>query len=305
MSKITTLLRAEQTNFWRAVILYALGAVIGLGIAGYGLFTAQGTSTRTVPPEDVATVNQRPILRSDFITQLENETGAPFAQASRAQQLKVLEEMVREELLVQRGLELDFAETDQDTRNALVAAMSQLAVAQVTLAGVPDENALRKFFTEHPQQYKTQGTMTVRDLYLPFTDSPHATTLARAQQARAALLTEPVDSVVSRYGLKEDARNEEDWYWVAQLHLGAPLFDHLKTLSANEVSEPLALENGVHVVKVLKNVPPVPLTFEQAKRQLANEYATAAETRLTEETLRFLQGRARILIATDYADFRP
>ena len=51
---------------------FGIGTIIGLGIAGYGLFTAKGTVTRVVPPENVALVNQRPILRTDFIAQTED-----------------------------------------------------------------------------------------------------------------------------------------------------------------------------------------------------------------------------------------
>ncbi len=81
---MTDLLKASAVSTMRAMILCACGALLGLGIAGYGLFTASGTSTRHVPPENVAMVNQRPILRSDFITQLESETGKRFAASSRA-----------------------------------------------------------------------------------------------------------------------------------------------------------------------------------------------------------------------------
>ncbi|HEY0340643.1 MAG TPA: hypothetical protein VGC34_07565, partial [Steroidobacteraceae bacterium] len=102
---------ASQVNATRSMVLCAIGAVVGLAIAGVGLFSARGTATRNVPPEDIALVNQRPVLRSDFVTQLESETGESFDQATRAEKLKVLGEMIREELLVQRGLELDFAET--------------------------------------------------------------------------------------------------------------------------------------------------------------------------------------------------
>jgi hypothetical protein len=118
-------------NVTRSLVLCAIGAVVGLAIAGVGLFSARGTATHNVPPEDIALVNQRPVLRSDFVTQLESETGETFEQATRAEKLKVLGEMIREELLVQRGLELDFAETDQMTRNALAMAMDQQALAEV------------------------------------------------------------------------------------------------------------------------------------------------------------------------------
>src|SRR5690349_14653314 len=148
------------------MILCALGAIIGLIVAGIGLFSARGTATHNVPPEDIALVNQRPVLRSDFVTQLESETGETFEQATRAEKLKVLDEMIREELLVQRGLELDFAETDQPTRNALAMAMDQQALAEVTTSQ-PTEQQLRDFFEKNRTRYASDGILTVRHVLIP------------------------------------------------------------------------------------------------------------------------------------------
>ena len=53
----------------RSTLMMAGGAILGLVIAGYGLFTAKGTVVHRVPPEDAALVNQRPILMSDLIAQ--------------------------------------------------------------------------------------------------------------------------------------------------------------------------------------------------------------------------------------------
>src|ERR1700716_4174890 len=156
----------KRVNPMRSMIGFGLGAAIGLGIAGFGLFTAKGTVTHVVPPENVALVNQRPILRTDFIAQTEPELGKPFAEATEAERLKVLNEMIREELFVQRGLELDFPGTDPDTRTALVAAVEQQAVADAT-THQPAEAELQKYFEENRASYSTEGTMTLHNLLLP------------------------------------------------------------------------------------------------------------------------------------------
>src|SRR5580700_2214065 len=106
----------HTVNSTRAFLFLGIGTIIGLGIAGYGLFTAKGTVTRVVPPENVALINQRPILRSDFIAQTESLYTMPFGETTPEQRLKVLQDMIREELFVQRGVELDFAGNDPDTR---------------------------------------------------------------------------------------------------------------------------------------------------------------------------------------------
>jgi parvulin-like peptidyl-prolyl isomerase len=289
------------------MLLCATGAFTGLGIAGYGLFTASGTSTRVVPPENLAMVNGRPILRSDFINQLESETGRKFDQSTRAEQLKVLDEMVREELLVQRGLELDFAETDQGARNALVSAVSDSAIAEITTAE-PTEAQLRAFFGARPGQWSTDGTMTIRHLLLPTSAGvPSDAALGRAAAAVQALRSgAPVEQVSARFGLTAVPPDDEQYYFAVQYRLGDALFDRVRALAAGAVSDPFALADGVHVIQVLSNHPPVPLGFEAARAQVRTDYVEAMQTQLMDNTVRFLRRRARILIAPDYAaDYRP
>ena len=300
-------LDASRVHTGRAMLLCAVGALTGLGIAGYGLFTAAGTSTRAVPPENLAMVNGRPILRSDFINQLESETGRKFDQSTRAEQLKVLDEMVREELLVQRGLELDFAETDQNARNALVSSVSDSAIAEITTAE-PTDAQLREFFAEHPGQWSTDGTMTIRDLVLP--TSPTVAleaAMSRAAQAAQALRSgAALPTVSATFGLHDQPPDDEQYYFALQYRFGDAFFARLRMLAAGAVSEPVALADGVHVVQVLGNRQPVPLPFEAARAQVRTDYVDALQTKLMDNTVRFLRRRAKILIAPDYAgDYRP
>jgi hypothetical protein len=300
-------LDASRVQPLRAMLLCALGALTGLGIAGYGLFTASGTSTRTVPPENLAMVNGRPILRSDFINQLESETGKKFGQSTRAEQLKVLDEMVREELLVQRGLELDFAETDQNARNALVSAVSDSAIAEITTAE-PTEPQLRAFFAAHPGQWSTDGTMTIRDLVLPGSAgaTPEAA-MARAVEAAQALRAgATVEQVLARYGLTDKPPDDQQYYFAVQYRFGDAFFARLRTLSDGAVADPVVLADGIHIVKLISNQQPVPLGFEAARSQVRSDYVEAMQTQLMDNTVRFLRRRAKILIAPDYAaEYRP
>src|SRR5271154_3621878 len=130
------------------MVLLASGALIGLAIAGYGLFTAKGTRSHGVPPEAIALVNQRQILRSDFMTQAETQFTVPFAQTTREQRQKVLEDMINEELMMQRGLEIDLSSYDPDVRNALVAGV-ELEVTADVLAQQPSARELEQYYQQH------------------------------------------------------------------------------------------------------------------------------------------------------------
>jgi hypothetical protein len=300
-------LDGSQVQPLRAMLLCAIGALTGLGIAGYGLFTASGTSTRNVPPENLAMVNGRPILRSDFINQLESETGKKFGQSTRAEQLKVLDEMVREELLVQRGLELDFAETDQNARNALVSAISDSAIAEITTAE-PSEAQLRAFFAAHPGQWSTDGTMTLRDLVLPGSAgvTPGAAMGRAIEAAQALRAGATVEQVIARYGLTDKPPDDQQYYFAVQYRLGDAFFGLLRTLSDGAVADPVVLADGIHIVKLISNQQPVPLAFEAARARVRSDYIEAMQMQLMDNTVRFLRRRAKILIAPDYAaEYRP
>src|SRR5262245_27676424 len=104
-----SLLDFSQAHTRRSLTLLAAGALVGLAIAGYGLFTAQGTATHSIPPEAIATVNGRLILRTDFVTQVQTQFGITFKESTREQRERVLQDMIDEELMVQRGLEADLA----------------------------------------------------------------------------------------------------------------------------------------------------------------------------------------------------
>jgi hypothetical protein len=293
----------RSVNQARSIVCFSIGAAIGLGIAGYGLFTAKGTVTHNVPPENVALVNQRPILRTDFIAQTETETSKPFGETTLEERLKVLDEMIREELFVQRGLELDFPGTDPDTRTALVAAVEQQVVADVT-THQPGDEELRKYFEEHRSNYSTEGLMTLHNLLLPKAKGGDA--VATAKKAADALRAhQPLDAVLKTYAMTEvvaERAGDEQFYFAQKIHLGDMVYEVALKLGDGDVSDPVEAPDGIHIVQMIKNVKPLPLTFERVRSQVLTEFIAAAKKKLEDADVRYLRDKADILIAKDYAD---
>jgi parvulin-like peptidyl-prolyl isomerase len=293
-------LRAGQVSNTRAMTLYSLGVVTGLILGGIGLFNARGTTTNKVPDEVLALVNRRPILRSDFITQLENETGAPFADASKQDRLRVLDEMLREEMFVQRGLELDFAETDQDTRSALYNIVEQQVTASAAL-GKASEKELQDFFDKHRTQFQSEGKLDVHNLVMEDQNSDKAAEAVKALRAGTKL-----DEVKKRYGLSEDNYYPNEFYYLAKAHLGEKLFPAVKDLDAGQVSDPVLEEDGYHIVQVLSNTKPQQQSFEEARKEVPTLYSNSEKARVMKNMMSFLRNRSTILIADDYKDdYKP
>lgn len=287
------LLDWRQVSHSRSFILLGAGAVIGLLLAGVSLFTAKGGASHSLPSEDVALVNNQPILKADFISQVEAAYGAPFAQATRAQKLKTLNDMIREELFVQRGLELGMPSSDPDTRNALVAAVEQQVVEDVTSQN-PTDTDLHAWYDAHRARYADEGRMTVTDYVSADPDA------IRAAVAEMASGTAP-PAAAARHGLKDSGKTSgEEFYFAARLHLGPALFQAAEGLKSGQAATPLPGPDGIHLLVMISNKPPAPQSFAVARPQVLNDFKMDAERRLQAADETYLRGKADIVIDRDY-----
>jgi hypothetical protein len=283
------MLPANDAAARRSTLMMAGGAILGLLVAGYGLFTAKGTVVHRVPPEDAALVNQRPILMSDLIAQAESTYGAPFAATTLEQRRAVLAAMIHEELYVQRGLDLDFPGTDPDTRSALVAAVEQQAVADATTE-LPTERALERYYQARKASYATEGIMLVED----FRVGDEATARRATEALRKGA---PPAGVIRELGLTPGPERGEDFYFAAKIHLGDALFAVAQSMADGAASDPVTLADGIHVLRMIKNTPPVARDFPHAREQVLSDYKHDAAAKLRAADEKYLYGKADIQIA--------
>ena len=264
----------EKTGAWRdptqvssrrSFVLMTMGALAGVGLAGYALFTARGASTLWVPAEDVALVNQQPISRGDFLMLLQTLYGVDLSHATREQRQKVLNDMIREELFVQRGKELDLASSDPEVRSALVNAV-ELEISENAITAQPSEAALREFYAQHPERYVSEGIMDVRDVV---------------------------------QGHESGKTKGDEFYFAAKLHLGDQLFAIARELPDGGVSSPISLSDGIHVLYMVKNKRPVPFDFAKARPQVLSDYRNQAIEQLKAGDESFLRKRANVRVADD------
>ena len=294
----------------RSMALLALGALVGLAIAGYGLFTARGTRSRSVPPEAVALVNQRPILRSDFMAQAQAQFALPFDELTVEQRATTLEDMLAEELRMQRGLEIDLPSYDPDVRSALVAGV-ELEVAADVVAQQPTDEQLHAFYEANKSKYSSEGVLRLRDLVVTEDGTrDHKEALAAAKSAIMALRGgTPLGTVIQQYRLRDSGRLvnggkvdvDDIFEFAVEAKFTPRLSEALKPLNAGDVSEAVEEADGVHLVYVMARRRPLAQGFDAAKNAVWSDYKTAAQARVNKGNLEYLRDRADILIAPEYA----
>lgn len=137
----------------------ALGALTGLLAAGYGLLE-QGDAASGLPDSAIAQVNDATISVQQFdrsIAEIETTYQRELTAEDRA---RVLQQMIEEELLVQRGVDLGMANAEATVR----AAIAQSLIASVTAeadAADPDDATLQDFLEENQERYTYASAMRI------------------------------------------------------------------------------------------------------------------------------------------------
>jgi hypothetical protein len=272
----------------RSLILCGTGAVLGLLIAGFGLFTARGTRTAHVPPEDAALVNNVPILMADLVDQLRT-LNVSLSQASQQQKKNVLDAMIREELYVQRGVEIGLPTDDIDVRSALVAA-TEGQVAADAMTELPATQRLRAWYDNHRDRYASQGFMELHEFIIPLAQAPRANEVVAALRRGAT----PASLDLKSSGRVDDGR---EFYFAANDHLGDQLFAIARSLHDGDVSAPVVQQDGAHILVMKANQTPIPTNYEDARAQVLSDYLSDQVAQLQARNERFLRKRADIKIA--------
>jgi len=297
---IATFVSAE----FRGVTLPAAAAIIGVTLAGWSLFRASAPPTKIVPPGVAALVNQRPILTSDYISEAETEVSIPFEQIPDDQRAKVLRGMIDQELLVQRALALDLPETTIEVRTALADGLNAQVDAPA-LAVSPTDDQLRAYYFAHRAAYASEGTMTVHDIVLKVggyqnVDQDFGQAEADAEEAVYKLRSgESLADVMEHYGFVDSGRvqNDTEFDFAAKIHLGDKLYAVAETLKDGDVSDPVEMDDGVHVLVMDNRAMPHYSDYEAVRAQVYNGYRDALRAQAEAANLAYLRANATILLA--------
>jgi len=287
----------------RATLLAMCAAICGALIAGLGLLHKPVERT-TVPPGYIALVNDKGLLVSDYEALTAAFTGKAFQSTSVAERRQALRDMIDEELLVQRGANLDLPETTTEVRDAMKEAVN----AQITAAlkaEPPTDSDLKAYYEAHQADYSTPGSMSVRDLVLHvggYQDVDQSTAQAETDAAEAIYRLragQPIDQVAEHFGMSDSGRSDsgEVADFAAKLHLGRKLFDAASALRDGEVSNPLSDSDGVHVLVMQHRNAPRSADFNSVRAQVYLDYMNAKSKAAQEEGLKLYRREAHIILA--------
>jgi len=284
----------------RPFALLALGAALGIAAAGFGLLRSD--PARGLPPGAVALVNGAAISADTYTRLVEGYESDTRDSASVEMRKRILDRLIEEELLVQRGLSLGLAESDRRVRADIVQAMIRSAVAEAE-SETPSERDLAAFYEEEREFFSTPGRVRIAQLFVRVKDATDDSPAhSRAEQARARLAAgEPLADVRAALGDAEVSPVPDALLPPAKLreYVGPTVLRSALAAELGAWSEPVRSGAGYHVLSVVEREPPSTPPLAEIREQVQIEWTRRSGDRALRRYLDDLREEAEVRVAAE------
>jgi len=289
---------ADQSR--RAVLLLALGAATGIVLAAAGLVATERGVGSSLPTGAVARVNGDLINMEDYQRLLGGLADDQREAITDEQRRRVLDRLIDEELLIQRGLELGFARQDRRLRADLTSAVVSSIVAEAEdLQPTPAQ--LQAFYEERHDFFTQPGAVRVRQIFCRVPDTTRAPDVLTRAQVAAARLRAGEDFAAIRRDLGDPELSPlpDDLLPPSKLrdYLGPTASRIALSLATGEVSDPIRSGTGFHVLEVLERQSDRTPPLADIEAQVVAEYRRQAGDQALRDYLADLRARADIAVA--------
>ena len=267
----------------RPDLFYAIAGVLGLGAA---LIGAVGAPRIEWADNPAAIVNGTPIPREALaraVLALESDSRNPVTPEREAE---VLERLIEEELLVQRGVELGLAETDFAARRALVQSVLALAIAE-RAGDEPSEEQLRQFYRDNAGYFAPPPRFAASIVFLAdATEARAGAVRARlAEGGDASGLGDPIAIPLPRAALPET-----EWRRL----IGADAAAAAARLQPGSVAGPIPASGGAYSIRVDGFAAAPAPHYAEVAAQVRAEWERRADEAAAQAYIDRLKRRARL-----------
>jgi parvulin-like peptidyl-prolyl isomerase len=282
------------------LLLLTLGAVAGIAVAATGLLGPGLRVSSALPAGTVARINGQVIRDEDYervVAGLANDRRDGIDDAQRR---LVLDRLIDEELLIQRGLELGFARQDRKVRADLTAAVIASVVTEHEDLQ-PSDAQLQAFYDAHRDFFTQPGRLRLQQIFCRVpAAADDAAAAARAHEAvRRLRAGEAFGAVQAELGNAEIAPLPDALLPPAKLvdYLGPTPLQAALSLNVGAVSEPVRSGSGYHVLRVIERQTDATPAFAEIKPQIVAEFRRNAGEHALRAYLDTLRGRAEVVVA--------
>jgi len=267
----------------------ALGMVLGLVAAIVSVLNPEWQQEPNV--QVVASVNGTPITREKYLSHLQALSTDKKDPITKADSHYVLERIIEEELLVQRGLEVGLLDSDKRTRAAMVNAMISMTTATAE-ATEPNLEQLNEFLADNIDYFTPSARLRVRQILIggeqAATNAQHAYQLLQ--------IGTPFDTVAKRFGKTAALSLPNTLLPPTKLreYVGPAMAQRLQQAEAGFISKPQLSGPDYRLFVLVEKTEGQRPLLADIRPQVEAEYVRRSGDRSLREYLEWLKGRAEI-----------
>lgn len=249
----------------------------------------------------IARINDRHIDRTEFAAAYQALLADKSKPPTKADKRLVLDRLIEEELLVQRGLEIGLLDGDASVRKTIAMAVIEFVLAQSGSDALSEAN-LRNYYAENKVRFTPASRLQIAQIYVPYNEEETAVNAALLDTIRTALRN-GVDfsDVASQYGTAILPELPRIMLTPAKMteYLGPELTQAAARLPQGAISDALPGPTGWHFLKVIRNQPGLAPTYESIRPQIIDALRRARDDAALRDYLTWLANRADISLAAD------
>ena len=288
-----------------AIRLLLLGALAGLLIAALSALPSQRRNMDDSGA--IAKINDRHIDRASFATAYQALLSDKSKAPSEADRKLVLDRLIEEELLVQRGMEIGLLDGDASVRKAVANAVIEFVMTQNGQTEF-SEDALRNYYAANKHLFTPADRLQVERIFVRRVDArgtpigDDESLLRRLDAVRAALLKgEAFADVKTRLGdeLLPDLPRAMLPRRKMYDYLGPDLTEKAGRLPEGGISDAIAAGEGWHFLHIVRQQPSAPPAFEDIRPQIVDALRRSSDDAALRAYLSWLKSRADIVLAGD------
>jgi parvulin-like peptidyl-prolyl isomerase len=290
--------------------LLVTGMLSGLVLAIIGLLRSgesTGSSQTSDPPVGtIALVNGYPIATDLYARVLSGVAAERKDQSpDLADRQRVLDRMIDEELLLQHGLELGLARTDQRIRHQIVMALTKSLTAEMADL-MPSEQELRQFYAEHLALFIRPGRFAVAQIFfrVPSVTEDERVHLRAMEASQRLRMGEPFAVVAQQRGDEPVIRLPHDPLPVEKIqeYLGPTVTQAVIQMEPGQVSDPVRSGVGYHVLLLSERQADTVPPFEAVQEQVLTQYRRMAGEKAVATYIANLRKQANIRMREDWRE---
>lgn len=276
----------------RANILLLAGIVFGIILAASGLLDKQ--ASLALESNSIAKVNDVSIAQSQYESLIKGIADKKTKPLEQEEYEYILEKLIDEELMVQRGQELGLLQLNSVLRNNMIQALTTSILSENASSNV-DESILKEFYEDNKSFFRSSEKISFQ--YMKFISQDQAELAQQAIQNG-----EEFNKVKETMAEKEIISIPNTLLSMANIrqYFGPTLAEQLSLLPIQSLSPIIPSNNGQQTVWYLFYIHEKELSetpdFENIKEVVSSEYRRSLDEKAMHDYILWLRKRADIQI---------